>query len=344
MRPLAVAVIAGGRSSEREVSLASGASVLAGLREGGHGAELIEIDREGRWLLANEVMSVIPGDGIAGFDVAFPVVHGPFGEDGTLQGLLESLKIPYVGSGVAASALGLDKILAKQRLAQEGVPQVDWVAVTEQSWAADRSSIEDACTALGTPVWVKPARLGSSVGISRVDGQGVVGLGAAIDLALGFDPRVIVEASSGGREVEVSVVEEAAADPGAVATLRISPPGEITLPGAADGDWYDFERKYEAGGMELIVPADLEPDRLSELRHTAARAFAALGCEGYSRVDCFVEGSMVLINEVNTAPGFTTTSVFAQLFAADGLAYSDLLDALLEAALARAERSARYSF
>ena len=195
MPSLKVAVLAGGRSSEREVSVASGESVLAGLIEGGYEAELIRVDAEGVWTLNGSEVAVVPGKGIQGFDVAFPVMHGPYGEDGTLQGLLESLRIPFVGSGVAASAICLDKILAKQRLDQEGIAQVDYVGLTATDWADRREAVLAASRSLGSPVWVKPSRLGSSVGITRVDDPSTDELPAAIEVALSHDPRVSVELS-----------------------------------------------------------------------------------------------------------------------------------------------------
>lgn len=335
-----VAVLAGGRSSEREVSLASGASVLGGLLDAGHSAALIEIDAEGAWRSDGQMVSVEPGRGLPGFDVVFPVVHGPWGEDGTLQGLLESLRIPFVGSGVYASALCIDKILAKERMAQVGLPQVDFVAVTSASWHSDRRRLEAEVSRLGLPVWVKPARLGSSVGISRVDGP--EGLADAVALALRHDPRVIVEASSTGREIEVSVMERPLAAGGF--ELVASPAGEITLPGAAEGEWYDYERKYESGGMELVVPAAIGQAAAALVTETAIAAFEAAGCSGYARVDCFVEEDRVLVNEINTAPGFTRTSVFGRLFEAGGVAYPQLLDLLVRRAIDAHDENESYIF
>ena len=334
-----VAVLAGGRSSEREVSLVSGASVAEGLADAGHQVVSIEIDPDGRWLCDGKFLKLTPGQGIEGVDVVFPVVHGPWGEDGTLQGLLESLRVAYVGSGVYASALCIDKLLAKERLAQAGIEQVEFVAVTEESWAGDSGAIAESVAGFGLPLWVKPARLGSSVGISRVDQ--LEQLTAAVELALKHDPRVIIEASSSGREIEVSVIElESTAGRAIVA----SPAGEITLPGAAEGEWYDYERKYKAGGMELVVPAKLSAAEAAATAATAIAAFRASGCEDYARVDCFVEPGRVLINEINTAPGFTRTSVFASLFEADQISYPELLDTLVSSALANAARREHYVF
>ena len=334
-----VAVLAGGRSSEREVSLASGESVVAGLVDAGHEPRLVEIDQQGVWRLDGTEMAIVPGRGLPGFDVAFPVVHGPWGEDGTLQGLLESLRLPYVGSGVHASSLCIDKLLAKERMAEVGVPQVGFVAVTRATWDSDRPAIAAAVAELGSPVWVKPARLGSSVGISRVDSVGQ--LDEAVALALRHDPRVIVEQSSSGREIEVSVLEVTGQEGSELVT---SPPGEITLPGAAEGEWYDYERKYSVGGMELVVPAELQNADSKLLVETVLRAFVAAGCSGYARVDCFVEPGRVLLNEINTSPGFTRTSVFGRLLEAGGWTYPDVLAALVATAVARHAELDSYCF
>ena len=334
-----VAVLAGGRSSEREVSLVSGASVADGLIDAGHQVVSIEIDQQGRWIRDGEQLSIAPGQGIEAVDVVFPVVHGPWGEDGTLQGLLESLRVPYVGSGVYASALCIDKLLAKDRLAQAGIAQVDFVAVTADSWPDNSEAVRRSVEGLGLPLWVKPARLGSSVGISRVDELDQ--LTDAVDLALTHDPRVIIEASSAGREIEVSVMEVESSEGRQIVA---SPAGEITLPGAAEGEWYDYERKYQAGGMQLVVPAELTAEQAAATAETAIAAFLACGCEDYARVDCFVEPERVLINEINTAPGFTRTSVFASLFEADGISYPQVLDTLVSSALAKSARRERYVF
>jgi len=335
-----VAVLAGGRSSERDVSLASGASVMGGLADAGHQPTLIEIDSDGSWHSNGERVSVTPGNGIEGIDVVFPVVHGPWGEDGTLQGLLESLRVPYIGSGVFASALCIDKLLAKEWMAHAGIPQVAFVSVTPDRWAGARASVESEVALLCLPVWVKPARLGSSVGISRVGSTDE--LGAAVELALKHDPRVIVEASSPGREIEVSVLETVDAD--GRFDLLASPPGEITLPGAAEGEWYDYDRKYKAGGMELVAPANLTAAEVEVVTSTAIRSFVAAGCTGYARVDCFLEPGRALINEINTAPGFTRTSVFARLFEASGVTYPNLLNRLIEVAVAAFNEREKFEF
>jgi D-alanine-D-alanine ligase len=325
-----VAVLGGGRSSEHEVSLASAASVRAGLERAGHTPIAIEIDRDGVWRRDGEIVSLSPGRGLQGADVVFPALHGPFGEDGTVQGLLECLGVPYVGAGVLASALCMDKVLFKELMDHAGLPQVDYRAVRVERYSADRPAALEEIGALGLPVFVKPARLGSSVGIARVAAVGE--LAPALEAAFEHDPLVIVEAASDGLEVECSVLgnEEPIA----------SQPGEIVL----SGDWYDYEAKYTPGGMELRVPARIPEGVRERVRELALQTFRSAGCSGLARVDFFVEGERVLVNELNTMPGFTETSVFGALFAASGIAYPELLDRLVGLALERhaAERRHRH--
>jgi D-alanine-D-alanine ligase len=328
-----VVVLAGGRSSEHEVSLASAASVAAGLRTAGHEVTVVEIGRDGAWRLDGDTLAVSPGAGLLGAEVVFPVLHGPFGEDGTVQGLLECLDVPYVGAGVMASALCMDKILFKELMAQGGIPQVDYRAVREADYRADPPAVVQALAPLGLPVFVKPARLGSSVGIARVaDGAA---LPAALDVAFAHDSLAIVEALAPGLEVECSVIgnDEPIA----------SQPGEIMLAAGEDG-WYDYQAKYTPGGMQLIVPARLSPDVRDRVRELAVRAFAKAGCAGLARVDFFVSEDEVLVNELNTMPGFTETSVFGSLFAASGVPYPQLRDPLVGLALERhaADRAHQY--
>jgi D-alanine-D-alanine ligase len=328
-----VAVLAGGRSSEHEVSLASGAAVRGGLGEAGHEVLEVELARDGTWWSEGAELQLRAGRGLLGADAAFPVLHGPFGEDGTVQGLLELLDVPYVGSGVLASALCLDKVISKEVFARGGLPQVAHEAVTAAAWAADPDGVLARLGGLGVPVFVKPARMGSSVGIARA---GAVGeLAAALEGAFAHDHLVVVEAASPGLEVECSVLGHAHA-------ATASAPGEIVLAGREDGRWYDFEAKYSAGGMELRVPAAIAARDAARVRALAVEAFARAGCAGLARVDFFVEeGGRVLLNEVNTMPGFTPTSVYAKLWAADGLAYPALCDRLVSLALERfgAERA-----
>jgi D-alanine-D-alanine ligase len=318
-----VAVLAGGRSSEHEVSLASGESVRDGLARAGHEVVHVLLERGGRWMHDGTEVELRASGGLLGADVVFPVLHGPFGEDGTVQGLLELLDVPYVGSGVLASALCMDKILAKDVMAAAGVPQVRYAGLLQDAFHADRNGALDRVADLGLPVFVKPARLGSSVGIAKVDaGQS---LEDALELAFTHDPRVIVEAMSAGLEVECSVL-------GLSGSAEASEPGQIVLHGA---EWYDYEAKYEPGGMELLVPADISAIARDRVRSIAVEAFRLAGCSGLARVDFFVEGDDVLLNELNTMPGFTATSVYAKLWEASGVAYPELVDRLCALAVER---------
>ncbi len=317
-----VAVLSGGRSSEHDVSLSSGAAVRAGLADGGHEVLDVRIDRDGTWRVDGAEVDLRPARGLLGADCAFPVLHGPFGEDGTVQGLLECVGVPYVGANVLASALCMDKVLFKDVLAAAGVPQVRYAAV--RHGAVDLAALEP----LGLPVFVKPARLGSSVGIVKVTEASA--LPAALDEAFAHDPLVIVEAMSPGLEVECSVLgnDEPVA----------SEPGEISY----DADWYDYEAKYTPGGMELVVPARISDVARERVRELAVETFRRVGCSGLARVDFFVEGDEVLVNELNTMPGQTPTSVYAKLFAASGIAYPRLVERLCELALERAAAEAAY--
>ena len=319
-----VAVLSGGRSSEHDVSLRSGAAVARGLREAGHEAVEVTIGRDGSWHAAGGTIDLVPGGGLLGADAVFPALHGAFGEDGSIQGLLEQLDVPYVGSDVLASAICMDKLTLKRLFAANGVPQVDFTAVEGNDWWG-------RCEAMGLPLWVKPSRMGSSVGITRV-GQ-IEELDAAVEKALRHDPRVIVEASSPGREVECSVLGND--DPEA------SLPGEIV----AHGSWYDFEAKYTEGGMELRVPAPIGDQATANVREMAVAVFKLAGCSGLARCDFFVEpDGSVLVNEINTMPGFTDTSVYAKLFDATGIAYPQLCDRLVQLAVERHQASRSYEF
>ena len=316
-----VAVLAGGRSSEHDVSLDSGRSIATGLEEAGHSVTWVEIGRDGRWTSDGRPVSIEPAGGVLGAEVVFPALHGPFGEDGTVQGLLEMADVPYVGAGVAASAVCIDKVLFKDLMARAGVPQVDYVLLVDRH----------AAPSLDFPVFVKPARLGSSVGISKVSSKEE--LRPALDAAFSHDSRVIVEAMSPGIEVECSVIGNGAPE--------ASQPGEIE----AHADWYDYEAKYEPGGMELVFPARVEPEVRERVRELARETFLRAGCSGLARVDFFVEdGDRVLVNELNTMPGFTQTSVFPKLWERSGLPYPQLLDRLVQLALERYEEERSYSF
>jgi D-alanine-D-alanine ligase len=319
-----VAVLSGGRSSEHDVSLRSGEAVARGLESAGHEAIRVRIDREGRWSCEAATVELAPAAGLLGCAAAFPALHGPFGEDGSVQGLLEWLDIPYVGSDVLSSAICMDKLTLKRLFAQRGVPQVEFAQAGEQGW-------REQCETMGLPLWVKPSRLGSSVGISKVEEFG--SLEAAVELALRHDPRVIVEASAHGREVECSVLGNEQPE--------TSLPGEVV----AHSDWYDYEAKYGEGGMELAVPAPLEEAQLARIRELAADVFRLAGCSGLARCDFFVEpGGEVLVNEINTMPGFTETSVYAKLFEASGIPYAELCDRLVGLAVERHARARSYEF
>jgi D-alanine-D-alanine ligase len=320
-----VAVLCGGRSSEHDVSLRSGGAVARGLKEGGHEPLLVTIARDGGWSYRGAPVELLPAAGLFGADAAFPALHGPFGEDGSVQGVLEWLDLPYVGSDVLASAVCMDKLTLKRLFAQAGLPQVDFVAAGEPGW-------RERCERMGLPLWVKPSRLGSSVGISRVEALGEE-LDAAVDLALRHDPRVIVEASARGREAECSLLGNE--------QVEASLPGEVV----AHGDWYDYETKYSDGGMELIVPAPLSDEQTTRLRELAIESFQLGGCAGLARCDFFVEpGGEILVNEVNTMPGFTETSVYAKLWEATGLPYPDLCDRLVSLAIERHTKARSHEF
>ncbi len=337
---LKVALLFGGRSGEHEVSLRSGASVAAGLRSR-HDVLCVLVDKAGRWLLQDGeeprgsggepvFLAPAPGDGrlrrladageLARPDVFFPVLHGPYGEDGTVQGLFELAAVPYVGAGVAASAAAMDKALMKALFARAGLPQVDYRVLLRRDRDAERRVLDE----LGLPVFVKPANLGSSVAVSKV--KSADGLGPALDAAFAYDRKVLVEKGVAAREVEVSVLgnDEASA----------SVPGEI----APDREFYDYDSKYAAESRtELLIPAPLAPAATEEVRRLAVAAFQAVDAAGYARVDFFVEKATgrPLVNEINTIPGFTSISMYPKLWEASGLGYPDLLARLVALGLER---------
>jgi D-alanine-D-alanine ligase len=318
-----VVVLSGGVSSEHDVSLRSGASVAAGLREAGHEVAELTIERDGRWVHAGVEVELRPAAGLLGADAAFPILHGPGGEDGTVQGALEVLGVPYVGSDVPASANCLDKLTFKALLEAEGLPQVGYLDASGEGWL-------ERAAALGFPLWVKPARLGSSVGITKVEDAS--GLGPAVDAARRHDPRVIVEADAVGAEVECSLLGNE--------HVIASMPGEIV----AKGGWYDFESKYGDDGMELHVPARISAAATARVRELAVEVFELTGCSGLGRCDFFVDGDEVVVNELNTLPGFTETSVYGKLLEASGIPYAELCDRLVELALERHRRLSSYEF
>jgi D-alanine-D-alanine ligase len=354
-----VAVVFGGRSTEHAISCVSAGSVLAALDPAVYDVVPVGITPKGAWVItsgdpetlkitgrelptveagasvvlpgdptAGGLVVVEPGDGarvLHGVDVVFPVLHGPYGEDGTIQGLLEMAAVPYVGSGVLGSAVAMDKEFAKKLLAAEGLP-VGPYAVIRPGGELPAAEQER----LGLPVFVKPARGGSSIGISRVDDWAQ--LPAAVAAARAADAKVLVEAAVPGREIELAVLEGVDG-----AAPDVSVPAEILLLGGRD--WYDFEAKYLDDVSALQIPAELPAAVTARLHELAARSFTALGCAGLARVDFFVgpDGS-VTVNEVNTMPGFTPISVFPQAWAASGLDYPALLDRLIRTALATGPR------
>jgi D-alanine-D-alanine ligase len=331
---LTVAVLAGGRSSEHEISLSSAASVRDGLLAGGHEVEWVQIGEDGSWLHDGRPLRVCPGEGLLAADVVFPVLHGPFGEDGTVQGLLESLDVAYVGAGVAASAVCMNKVLFKQLMrAGGGVPQVDFVGVREDEWGERAPQVIAEVARLGLPVFVKPAHLGSSVGIVKV--AEAAELADALRDAFAHDELAIVEAMAPGLEVECAVLGRLRAERDVGGPAHASQPGEIVLAGG----WYDFDAKYAPGGMELRLPARISAAAAERVRELAVEAFLRTGCEGLARVDFFVDGEHVLVNELNTMPGFTPTSVYAKLMEHSGVSYAELVDRLCRLALERRERS-----
>ena len=318
-------MLRGGRSSEHEVSLASAESASAGVAAAGHEVLPVLLERDGSWHGPDGApLALAPGGGLLGADVAFPVLHGPFGEDGTVQGLLELLDVPYVGAGVLASSLCMDKIVFKDVLAAAGVPQVAYVAVREARWRDAPGEVRSELAALGLPVFVKPARLGSSVGIAKV--RAVDALDAALEGAFAHDGLVIVEAFSAGTEVECAVI--------GLFEAEASVPGEVVLLGGAE--WYDYEAKYSPGGVELRVPAAIPEAAVADVRRLAVETFLRVGCAGLARVDFFVEdGGRVLVNELNTLPGMTPTSAFPKLWEAAGVPWPEACERLLRIALER---------
>jgi D-alanine-D-alanine ligase len=331
-----VAVLAGGRSSEHDISVASARSVVDALDPERYETTVVEIDRNGRWELASEsgelpeasietlpvVARSAPAATLGQVDVVLPILHGPFGEDGTVQGLLELAGVPYVGAGVAASALCMDKDLFKAVLRDRGIPVAKNVTLREGD-APEHP--------FPYPVFVKPARLGSSVGISKVtDASDLV---AAVELARRHDDKVLIEEGVQGVEVECGVLGNR--DP--IASVV----GEIV----AHADWYDYSAKYAEGGMELVIPARITREEDDRVRQLAVDSFVATECEGMARIDFFVRtDGEVIVNEINTIPGFTSTSVYAKLFEEAGVPYAELLDRLIALALERHERRSKLRY
>jgi D-alanine-D-alanine ligase len=358
-----VAVVFGGRSTEHAVSCVSAGSVLAAIDRDRYDVVPVGISREGRWVLAGDdpeklaitggELPEVPSEGAAvvlsgdpthrglavqeagqvprelgEVDVVLPLLHGPYGEDGTIQGLLELAGVPYVGSGVFASAAAMDKGHMKTLLQGAGLPVGPYAMVTPRAWATDKAAVRETVAALGYPVFVKPARAGSSVGITKVHAPDE--LDDAVEVAREHDPRVVVEAMLDGREIECGVLEGLHGGP-----PDASIPGEVVVGG--DHEFYDFAAKYLPDeGTDLVIPADLPDAVVAEVQALAKQAFEALSCEGLARVDFFVaRDGRVVVNEVNTMPGFTPVSMFPLLWAATGIDYPALVDRLVQTALAR---------
>lgn len=349
-----VMLVFGGRSAEHDVSRVTAVAVAKALDPARYEVVPVAITTDGRWLHAREARALLassraalpvafevegeeldelgavvasPGSGGLGVDVVLPLLHGPYGEDGTLQGLLELADLPYVGSGVLGSAVGMDKVMMKRAFAACGLPQAAYLSMRD---GADR---DEFCAAvegrLAYPCFVKPANMGSSVGVSRAADRAE--LESAIDRALAFDEWVVAEAAVPGREIEVAVLGD---DP-----PEASLPGEI-VPGA---EFYTYADKYEDGVAQGLAPAPLDEDRVAEVRALAVRAFEACRCEAMARVDFFFEehGRGFLLNELNTIPGFTPTSMYPRLWEVSGLPYPALLDRLVDLAFERHARRAR---
>ncbi|HEX5246615.1 MAG TPA: D-alanine--D-alanine ligase family protein [Gaiellaceae bacterium] len=345
-RRLRVALLAGGRSSEHDVSLASARSVLETLDPDRYEVVGVAIGRDGRWALESgdqhvlgpgPVTDVSPAEtlpvpaeagtlaALAGVDVVLPILHGPFGEDGTVQGLLELADVPYIGAGVAASALAMDKDLFKKVMRDSGIP------VARHHTIRLGDAVDNP---FGYPAFVKPARLGSSVGISKVHDEPE--LVAAVALARRHDEKVLVEELVSGMEVECGVLGNR------------QPPPIASLPGRIDTrehEWYDYASKYDEGGMDLVIPPELPQETIELVQQRAVDAFVASECEGMARVDFFVrDDGEVVVNELNTIPGFTATSVYTKLFQASGIEYAELLDRLIALALERHERRSHLEY
>jgi D-alanine-D-alanine ligase len=315
MRRLRVAVLCGGRSGEHEVSIKSAESIISAMDPGRYEVERIFITKEGRW--QPRAISPEP-DGNPGIDVVFPALHGTFGEDGTVQGLLELAGLPYVGPGVLASAASMDKDVMKRLCRERGIPVVDHVVVMRGA-----ARTEQICKKLQFPMFVKPANLGSSVGISKV--RTCEELKAALELAGQYDRKIVVEQGIEGREFECSVM----GNDQAVAAI----PCEI-LPSR---EFYDYEDKYLLNQARVVLPADLTAQQTAEMQRLAVECYQAVGCEGMARVDFLMETKTgtIYVNEINTVPGFTAISMFPKMWEKSGLPYPELIDRLIDLALER---------
>jgi D-alanine-D-alanine ligase len=347
-RPVRLVVVFGGQSAEHDVSCVTASHVLAAADPARYRVEPVGITREGRWVRADDARRALEAGKRAGPEavaargteitpqaavslaasdetvVVFPLLHGPMGEDGTVQGLLELAGVPYVGAGVLGSALAMDKLSAKEVVAHHGIPQAKWrgLRVTDRTDGTATGLVD----ALGLPLFVKPANMGSSIGVSKA--HDLPGVRAALDVAFSYDEFIVAEEAIVGREIEVAVLGNT--------DLAVSVPGEIR-PGA---EFYDYDDKYLDGSADLIIPAELPDDVVTELGEVARRSFRALRVEGMGRVDFLYEegGRGLLLNEINTIPGFTPISMYPKLWEASGLSYPRLIDELVDLALDRHQR------
>jgi D-alanine-D-alanine ligase len=355
---LRVGVLFGGRSGEHEVSLASAASVIRGLDPDKYEAVPIGITKDGHWLVGEGAIKMLPeilkggrrvmltadpteaalvpldrGAGAQRFDVIFPVMHGTFGEDGTIQGLLELADIPFVGAGVLGSAIGMDKDVAKRLCQEAGIPVVPWITVHRWRWEKEPAAVQaDIEAEFPYPVFVKPATLGSSVGMTKAHSSEE--LGPALDFACEYGLKILVEKAVSAREIEVSVLGNN--DP------QASVPGEIV----PHREFYDYAAKYLEDGTQLVIPAELKPAQVTKIKTLAVSAFRTLELSGMARVDFFLEkkGGRIFLNEVNTIPGFTSISMYPKLWEASGIAFRDLIDKLIDLALEVHREKARTKY
>ena len=355
---LRVGVLFGGRSGEHEVSLASAASVIRGLDPDKYEAVPIGITKEGHWLVGAGATKLLPEvlrtgqrvtmtadptdaalvrlDGSGGgqrIDVVFPVMHGTFGEDGTIQGLLDLAGLPFVGAGVLGSAVAMDKDVAKKLLRAAKIPVVPWLAIRREEWERHPAEVTERIEREFTyPVFIKPATLGSSVGMTKVHAHDE--LAAGLNLAAEFAMKIMVELAVTAREIEVSVLGNH--EP------QASIPGEIV----PHREFYDYAAKYLEEGTQLLIPAQLKPAQAKKFQHYAVEAFRALELNGMARVDFFLEkeGGKIYLNEVNTIPGFTSISMYPKLWEASGISFSKLIDRLIELALEQHAEKARTKY
>lgn len=318
MKKIRVGIIFGGKSAEHEVSVRSAENVIEAIDKDKYEPVLIKIEKSGKWLLNNE--SRFPSSEL--IDVAFPILHGPFGEDGTVQGLLKLAGIPFIGSGVLGSAVGMDKDVMKRLLRDAGIPIAKFVVAKEK----EVPNYKDIVESLGSPFFIKPANMGSSVGVSKVTEESEVA--RAVENAFQYDRKILIEENIQGREIECSVLGND--EP------RASIPGEI-IP---SHDFYSYEAKYiDENGAKLEIPAKLSSELVEKVRELAIKTFRTLECEGLGRVDFFLKpNGEVQVNEINTIPGFTSISMYPKMWEASGISYTELIDRLIQLALERFEK------